>query len=255
MLAHLTVMSWQRNALINASIPFRPPPPPFGVTSRWAVAFRDDTDADAWYSVRPLLVKLTDVVMDTETNVKLKQAALDLLGALCKDNEDIAAEAMHLLDVDESEGESVPLGNWDPSDTLGLIAQDLEGSGRYKTPDYAQSIASSPAPRNTVAPVFDELVGSRSNGIAVSAACWCVHENEAPAPRRGVLMHTIAVRPICSSVSLPIRQRPVGNTRTGWRYSSCSCICWIRPSRIRSGSVSSSVSSPLSARLKHLETR
>jgi hypothetical protein len=47
------------------------------------------------------LVKLTDVVMEAETNVKLKQAALDLLGALCKDNEDIAGEAMWLLDVNE----------------------------------------------------------------------------------------------------------------------------------------------------------
>ena len=100
MLAHLTVMSWQRNALINASIPFHKPVP-MGVRSRSAVAFRDDEEGKEWYSARPLLVRLTDVVMDAETNVKLKQAALDLLGALCKDNEDIAGEAMWLLDVNE----------------------------------------------------------------------------------------------------------------------------------------------------------
>jgi hypothetical protein len=100
MLAHLTVMSWQRNALINASVPFKKPVP-IGVSSRSAVTFRDDTDVKEWYSVRPLLVKLTDVIVDAETNVKLKQAALDLLGALCKDNEDIAAETMRLLDVNE----------------------------------------------------------------------------------------------------------------------------------------------------------
>lgn len=185
MLAHLTVMSWQRNALINASIPFRPAapdPPSYGKSTRWSVAFRDDHEADEWYSVRPLLVRLTDVVMDAETNVKLKQAALDLLGALCKDNEDISGEAMHLLDVDEGE-----LRTSIRTRAYRLIIwPDVERDYLAKESDMWKSVKSSESSahaRKTVAPVFDELVGSRSNGIAVSAACWSVSCGESRCDR------------------------------------------------------------------------
>lgn len=95
MLAHLTVMSWQRNALVEASTDLDPSRP--SSTKRPISALDPDPGPGSGARV-PLLEKLVREVTDRETNVKLKQATLDFLGALCKDEEVISREVSDLLD-------------------------------------------------------------------------------------------------------------------------------------------------------------
>jgi hypothetical protein len=167
MLAHLTVMSWQRNALLNASIPFRNTLGPNRSRLKPHTVGESDVPAidSEDHQTRPLLTKLIDVILNEETNVKLKQAALDLLGALCKDNDELAREVMILILRKSKRKAMVPQG-WVSSLRSPFSADIAEFKMFADVPN--------PKKPKGVALVYDELVGSRSNGIAVSAACWSV---------------------------------------------------------------------------------
>jgi len=95
MLAHLTVMSWQRNALVGASVDLDPSRPTS--TKRPISSLDPDPGPIGSGPSMPLLGKLVRDVTNRETNVKLKQATLDFLGALCKDEEVISREVSGLL--------------------------------------------------------------------------------------------------------------------------------------------------------------
>jgi hypothetical protein len=162
MLAHLTVMSWQRNALVEASVDLN--------SSRASSAKRpistlDPDPGPGSGSGMPLLEKLVREVTNRETNVKLKQATLDFLGALCKDEEVISREVSDLLG-----------GEWWLGRCFQLSCTDerfysLAAPAVQETADGAVDKDSA-----GVTPVYDMLVGSgsKSNAVAVSAACWSV---------------------------------------------------------------------------------
>lgn len=93
MLAHLTVMPWQRQALVAAT-------DAHNKKENVTTSDSSSTDLSAMVeqpSSQPLIERLTFIAMNTDTNMKLKQASLDFLGALGKTNPSVSVGILAAL--------------------------------------------------------------------------------------------------------------------------------------------------------------